>query len=88
MEFSGAHFFPQNYYLAAIPDGLYSRCRYQPPHKEIAKKLQIMPRQEIAVLRHGTSTIRKKKKEFCLMSHFDPRIMRCTPEVRQFESVT
>jgi prohibitin 1 len=39
-----------------------------------------MPRQEIAVLRQGTSTIRKKKKEFHRMSHFDPRIINSNPK--------
>jgi prohibitin 1 len=72
----GKGVFSSNYYLAAIPCCLYSKNRDQPKQKKVAN----YPRQEIAVLRQGTSTIRKKEKEFCLMSHFDPRIINSNPK--------
>jgi hypothetical protein len=52
--------FPANYYLAAIRYGLYSKNRYQPTQREVVNRA----RQEIAVFRQGTSTNRKKEKEF------------------------
>jgi transposase-like protein len=68
VDFSGRQFSWQLLLSRNPLMGFILKNRYQPTHKEVAKKLQIMPRQELSTWVHQLTARKKRSFPECHIS--------------------